>query len=488
MSDEPSLFGELPIQLRKTGPNFQSLQHPLWSEGKAKLIQSYLQLFAYITKHGNYIDGFAAPQRRDMIDLCSAKLVLESQPAWFRNFWLCDLDADGVKILEQIAEPHRSKKRKIEVIQGDFNQTVATVLASTLITTKSATFALIDQRTFECAWSTVERLAGHKSKLGQSDTKIELFYFLASGWLDRSIAAVKREETAAKLDRWWGRSDWRNLLGMQGIHRANLLASRFVNELGYRSARPYAIHSRVRGGRTMYHMIHATGHDDAPPLMLRAYRKISGHADVDLSSARSIWRNFGNRRVVVKADDKCHKVSHPVKEVGNTIPYPPLNDKIRSNAGFTDLRRHPELVSQIPEAMSSSGLKLLLTELADINSQIMSLGCDLGQHIESDQPPNRRHSAGGYVQIVPLPLGPTDKNRLLAIANAIEQQLSRDVGGNFWELQFELANTEIKLGPVVETHSMWLWFHVHAFTVEHAKQSREALLKSLAQGLMSVRI
>lgn len=69
---------------------------------------------------------------------------------------------------------------------------------------------------------------------------------------------------------------------MQGIPRATLLADRFRNELGYNYARAYAIHSRKRSGRTMYHMIHATDHSEATMLMLRAYRKVSGRPDRDV--------------------------------------------------------------------------------------------------------------------------------------------------------------------------------------------------------------
>jgi three-Cys-motif partner protein len=277
--------------------DFRSLQHPVWTEEKARLIQAYLQLFTFITKHGNYIDGFAAPQRHDLSELCSARLVLETEPKWMRNFWLCDSDAKGIILLETMAMSHRSKKRRVVVLQGDFNLTVNDVLASPHITTKTATFALLDQRTFECAWETVRRLAAHKPSLGPCDTKIEIFYFLASGWLDRSIAAVRREETAARLDRWWGQSGWRDLQGMQSIPRAHLMAERFRTELGYKSARPYAIHSRARRGRIMYHMIHATDHEEAPTLMLRAYRKVSGRAEIDLAASQTdmeeLWREAG---------------------------------------------------------------------------------------------------------------------------------------------------------------------------------------------------
>ena len=45
------------------GTNFKSLRFPLWTQNKARLIQAYLRLFVYITRHGTYIDGFAARTR-----------------------------------------------------------------------------------------------------------------------------------------------------------------------------------------------------------------------------------------------------------------------------------------------------------------------------------------------------------------------------------------------------------------------------------------
>lgn len=270
------LFDESELPASEVVPekNFQSLRHPLWTENKARLIQEYIKLFTYVTKHGAYIDGFAAPQRRERLDLCSAKLVLEAEPQRVRDLWLCDIDPKGAALLRELQEAYKNKGRRIHVVEGDFNNTYETILASGRITDRTATFALLDQRTFECAWSTVEAIARHKKGM-----KIEVFYFLATGWIDRSIAAVKREITAARVERWWGRPDWRTLRGMQGIERANLLVKRFKDELGYTFAYPYAIHDSRLGGRTMYHMIHATDHPEASPLMMRAYRKISGRSD-----------------------------------------------------------------------------------------------------------------------------------------------------------------------------------------------------------------
>ena len=296
MTKLPLLFelADLPIFSAGGEKNFKSIQNPIWTEGKSRLIQEYIRLFTFITKHGAYIDGFAAPQRRDISEICSANLVLQTEPKWIRDFWLCDLDPKGIDLLNRISVSHHSPKRRISVIEGDFNKTINQVLDSGRIKAKTATFALLDQRTFECNWETVLRLSQFKPNLDPLATKIEIFYFLATGWLDRSIAAVQRPETAAKLERWWGKSNWRELKGMQGIPRANLLADRFKNELGYKYARAYAIHNRRRLGRTMYHMIHATDHDDASPLMLRAYRKISGRSDIDLNATQFEMEEFWN--------------------------------------------------------------------------------------------------------------------------------------------------------------------------------------------------
>jgi three-Cys-motif partner protein len=279
ISDHPSLWpdGDLPQQSQKLPEkNFQSLRFPLWTQNKARLIQEYLRLFEFITHHGTYIDGFAAPQESSREDMWSAKLVLEIEPKWFRKFWLCDIDPSGVARLDKLKAEHETTKRKVEVVPGDFNETVYNILSNGTIGEKTATFALLDQRTFECEWRTVIALSQHKKT-----TKIELFYFFPTGWIDRSLGAVRVDSTVAKVRRWWGRDDWKSLLGMDGIARAMMVAKRFESELGYGKATVYPIHSERRRGRVMYHMIHATDHAEASPLMIRAYRKVSGRTEID---------------------------------------------------------------------------------------------------------------------------------------------------------------------------------------------------------------
>lgn len=280
--------GDLPrLPARLPEKNFKALKFPLWTQNKAELIREYLRLFVFITKHGTYIDGFAAPQYDAHPDACAAKLVLEMEPKWFRDFWLCDLDPDGIQKLKELQTQHSDGKRKVSVLEGDFNRTVSQILASGQITDRTATFALLDQRTFECEWQTTATLSRHKQ-----NNKIELFYFFPTGWIDRSLGAVKRPETIEIVERWWGRADWRQLQKMDGTLRALLVAKRFEQELGYGRATPYPIHSKKRRGRVMYHMIHATDHPEASPLMIRAYRKVSGRSEKPLEQIdfNELWQ------------------------------------------------------------------------------------------------------------------------------------------------------------------------------------------------------
>lgn len=279
LSKDPTLWAkdELPQFPRglSTG-NFLSLRFPLWTQNKALLIQTYLRLFVFITRHGTYIDGFAAPQDAAYPNAWAAKLALEMEPKWFQDFWFCDINAAGLARLKALRDEHIGPKRRITVLDGDFNELVTTILNSGQITETKATFALLDQRTFECEWRTVEALSRHKT-----GNKIEIFYFFPTGWIDRSLAAIKQSTTQKKVERWWGRPDWATLRGMDGIERARMMATRFEKELSYGKAEVYPIHNQARGGRVMYHMIHATDHPDATALMVRAYRKVSGRPELD---------------------------------------------------------------------------------------------------------------------------------------------------------------------------------------------------------------
>ena len=146
--------------------------YPMWTNRKARLVERYLFRFLMVTRHGTYIDGFAGPQNVDDKNSWTAKRVVDLEPAWIQHFYWCDNDPGQVRHLQRLKAQHPD--RHIEVFQGDFNRKVKQVLERGAIDEKEAAFCLLDQRTNECRWETVRRLASHKKGL-----KIELFYFLA---------------------------------------------------------------------------------------------------------------------------------------------------------------------------------------------------------------------------------------------------------------------------------------------------------------------
>ena len=272
MSDKPDefLFDLESIPKTDIQLKLKNADAPVWTENKAQLIQRYLRYFVFITHHGTYLDAFAAPQSPDHAHVsCAAKLVLESEPKWFRNFALFDKDIAGVKYLEELAAQENIGPRKVFVAQGDSNVKLPEYLGQNPIPDKEATFCLLDQRTFECDWQTVRSVATHK----KGGNKIELFYFLAQGWLDRSIAALGNPDQ--RLGRWWGDETWKTLREIHGAERGIFLANRFKNEFGYKYAYPFPIYEREDGiGKVMFWMVHASDHPEASKLMVRAYRNV----------------------------------------------------------------------------------------------------------------------------------------------------------------------------------------------------------------------
>ena len=245
-------------RLEKSGP-------ALWTAEKSALIDEYIHLFLLVTKHGVYVDLFAGPQRVEDTESWSVRRVLERRTEGnpsIRHFAVCDKDHGQARRLRALGSHHPS----FRVYAGDVNEEIHTILEEAAIGTNTACFCLIDQRTFECHWATVEAVARHKSE----GRKIELFYFLAQGWLDRAQSRANQE----KLRAWWGNGDYGQFLGLRSYERTNAICRRFRDELAYAHAMPFAIQERGANSRIMYYMIHASDHRRAAELMSQAYRTV----------------------------------------------------------------------------------------------------------------------------------------------------------------------------------------------------------------------
>lgn len=269
------LFPEFPRGQAQKIRRYKRIIQPIWTHHKAHFIQSYLRYFVQITKHGVYIDGFAGPQYQDKPESWTAALVLASEPKWLRRFYLCELKRESLRSLkklvaeqpEPLSRSGRRLPRNIDVVPGDFNKSIDKILGSAEIAQTEATFCLLDQRTFECSWETLVKLASYKKP---PNNKIELLYFLGVGWLHRAFSGLKQNETAK---RWWGRDDYNSLHKRNCLEIAQIMQARFTADLGYRFAAAYPIFESDGSNRIMYYMIHASDHPDAPALMVRAHAK-----------------------------------------------------------------------------------------------------------------------------------------------------------------------------------------------------------------------
>jgi len=275
MNGEKYLFELPPANLKIAEKKFKE-RNPIWTECKAKLIERYLFYFVQITHTGTYIDAFAGPQESEKHEMWAAKLVIESNPRWLKNFHLFELKRSQVKLIEEMRDSQHPRnkqknepKRKIEIYPGDFNSNIHEMLAKNPIRDKEPAFCLLDQRTRECDWASVQAIATHK----KGGNKVELFYFFPEGWINRSISEleINKEE---RLQKWWGNSNWIELLKRQGAARARYVCDRFQSEFKYKRVYPFPIYEKKdKGGRVMYYMIHASDHDEASALMSRAYGK-----------------------------------------------------------------------------------------------------------------------------------------------------------------------------------------------------------------------
>ncbi|WP_342592280.1 three-Cys-motif partner protein TcmP [Oceaniglobus trochenteri] len=240
---------------------------------KSKLIAGYLAKYQFVTKGGLYIDGFAAPQKRDDETAWTARRVLEINPPRIRRLWLCDNDPKGLLQLRRLKAAHHRKPafRHVSIMEGDFNETVKTILMAGRMYKRTPVFALLDQRTAECHWSTVQLLA---RKAGVR--KIELMYFLGTSWIHRSLTQSRTPARTTQLDKWWGGDTWRSLVELTQQDLALHVANRFIKELGYSYVKPYPILQRDGEKKVAFYLIHASDHPDAPKLMGRAYLDVVG--------------------------------------------------------------------------------------------------------------------------------------------------------------------------------------------------------------------
>lgn len=176
------------------------------------------------------------------------------------------------------------------------------------------------------------------------------------------------------------------------------------------------------------------------------------------------------------------KFTFRVDREGTTVPYPAVTDEIRRNRGFVDLRGRPDLAKEIAEGRDSVALRNLLVRVANVDSKIFTIGCDLGTHRETTHVPlRRREVAGGYIQFASVYYDGAATESYAAFANAIVAHVKKCAGEDNWKIEFvgKYVHFQFEGKPKRLCPTLWVWFFAAARDQFAAMESRERLIEAI---------
>jgi hypothetical protein len=131
-------------------------------------------------------------------------------------------------------------------------------------------------------------------------------------------------------------------------------------------------------------------------------------------------------------------------------------------------------------------MRKVLVALAQSESKIFSVGCDLGMAFLTEETLPR--TAGGYIQIMCANYADRLPDDYAKYAAAVAHTLNAASKNHEWEVNFVLTPVAFKLDGYSDmTGSLWIWFHAFAEGAEAALHSREALIAELGFALTNAR-
>lgn len=247
-----------------------------WSEVKLQILGEYLRGFTRAVRGRSAeaicLDLFAGSydnQRRYGPGTFpgSARVALENEPPFTRLAFF-ELPEPAAR-LEAAIRAARPDDRRWRVFPGDCNVTLPSALEWLNDVRWAPTFAFLDPRGLQVAWTTIETLA-----LWRADrkTKVEQWILLPEPALARvlGLRGARGQRSAVRLDRLYGTKDW---IGIHQLRRhdlitademraefVNLLRWRLEQHLRYRTT--HALQIVNTSGVPVYTLVFAT--DSAP--------------------------------------------------------------------------------------------------------------------------------------------------------------------------------------------------------------------------------
>ena len=256
-----------------------------WSEVKLEVLGDYLHSFTTAVRgrsgEATCLDLFAGSydnQRRHASGTFpgSARIALETEPP-FTRLALFELPEPAAQ-LEAAISAARPADDRWRVFPGDCNVTLQAALEWLEPVRWAPSFAFLDPRGLQVAWTTVKRLAGWRS---DKKTKVEQWILLPEPALARvlGLQGASGRRSAERLDRLYGTRDW---VAVHQLRRSgeisaqemraefvNLLRWRLETDLGYTTT--HALQIVNTAGHPVYTLVFATDSSPGDRIMAHLY-------------------------------------------------------------------------------------------------------------------------------------------------------------------------------------------------------------------------
>lgn len=267
-----------------------------WTEAKLEILRKYLQAFNRASTKARatvYLDLYAGMPTHTRPDTAgihdgSTTIALEAVPGFTKLvFWELEPTATALRSALKVRRPSDDRWH---VVSGDSNATVSDGLTFVTNFRRAPTFAFIDPKGLDVAWTTLEGLAAWRT----GGKKVELWILLPEPAVERvlGLQGVRGRNTADQLTALYGCDDW---LAIHERRRSNeltadetraeyvnLLRWRLQGDLGYKITHPLTLTNAT--GSPVYTMIFATDHPVGGDIMHDIYSHAHVHEIPELRS------------------------------------------------------------------------------------------------------------------------------------------------------------------------------------------------------------
>lgn len=255
-----------------------------WTEVKLQVLQKYVAGFNRAAQSAGatvYLDLFAGQLHNRRPDtgaeyLGSSGVAMGADPPFTKLvFW--DLEPYAARLRRDLGVAYSGDSRW-EVFGQDCNLGLDAGLRSVATLQWAPTFAFIDPKGLDVAWTTLERL----SKWRRGKTKVELWILFPEPALARvlGLQGVRGKSSADRLSRLFGSDDWVAIHqrrrsgelspGQMRAEFVNLLRWRLEHSLQYK--RTHALALGNVSGQPVYTMVFATDHTAGSQIMGDVYQ------------------------------------------------------------------------------------------------------------------------------------------------------------------------------------------------------------------------